>query len=54
MSDFLSQGGYAAYVWPAYLISALALAALAAWTLMAYRKAKAELARLDDEEGASR
>lgn len=51
MSDFLSEGGYAAYVWPAYLISLVALSALTAWTVGAYRKAKAELKLLETGEG---
>ena len=53
MNDFLFEGGYAAYVWPAYLISALALGALTAWTIGAYRKAKAELKLLENDEGDS-
>lgn len=28
MSDFLNMGGYAAYVWPAYGVSALAIGGL--------------------------
>lgn len=46
MSDFLAEGGYAAYVWPAYLISAAAIVWLLLQTLHAYRKAKAEVERL--------
>jgi heme exporter protein CcmD len=48
MSDFLGEGGFAAYVWPAYLISAFALAALTGWTVASYRKAKAALERLEN------
>jgi len=47
MSDFFLQGGYGAYVWPAYLLSALALVGLTAWALTDWRRAKAELQRLD-------
>ena len=47
MHDFLTQGGFGAYVWPAYGISALALFFLGLWTVAAYRKAKAKLAVLE-------
>jgi heme exporter protein D len=47
MSAFLNMGGYAAYVWPAYGISALGLIAATMLTLRAYRKAKARLAALE-------
>jgi heme exporter protein CcmD len=50
MSDFLTQGGFGAYVWPAYGISALALALLGLWILSEYRQAKAKLAALDTLE----
>ena len=47
MSDFLNMGGYAAFVWPAYGISVLALGAATLLTLRAYRKARARLAALE-------
>ncbi len=36
MSEYFAMGGYAAYVWPAYGVSALALIALAvvSWRAM--------------------
>jgi heme exporter protein D len=46
MSDFLVMGGYAAFVWPAYAISALALGGMAALTLKSYFRAKAQLREL--------
>jgi heme exporter protein CcmD len=46
MSDFIYEGGYAAYVWSAYAISALSLALLGAWTVTNYRKAKVKIDRL--------
>ena len=50
MSDavlrFLAMGGYAAYVWPAYALTVLVLAGLAAWSLGGYRRRARELARL--------
>ena len=43
---FLAMGGYAAYVWPAYALTALVLAGLLAWSLGAYRQRARELERL--------
>lgn len=45
----LDMGRYAAFVWPAWGISAVVLAALAARTLIAARRWSAELKRLEDE-----
>ncbi len=50
MSDFLYQGGYAFYVWPAYVISALGIGFMIVTTLVAWRKAKRVLADLQDSE----
>ena len=50
MSDFLTQGGFGAYVWPAYGISGLALVLLGLWAVEGYRKAKAKLAALEKDE----
>jgi heme exporter protein D len=47
MSGFWAMGGYAAYVWPAYGISAFALAATALVTMRAHRRARAQLAALE-------
>ena len=49
MTDFLAMGGYAAFVWPAYGIAAVVLAALAIESLDAYRRARRDLARLEAE-----
>jgi len=45
MSDFLSMGGYAVFVWPCYLLTlgGMAWLALASW-----RRAKAAAAKLDE------
>lgn len=43
----LDMGRYAAFVWPAWGISALVLAALAARALVAARRWSAELKRLE-------
>ena len=47
MDDFLSMGGYGAYVWPAYLISGVTLGALVALVIARARRARR---RLDDLE----
>lgn len=44
----LDMGRYAAFVWPAWAISAVALAALAARAGLEARRWKAELTRLED------
>lgn len=41
------MGSYAVYIWPAYGISALAMAGATLWTLAAWRRAKATLAALE-------
>jgi heme exporter protein D len=50
MSGFWAMGGYAVYVWPAYGISLLGLAAAALTTISAYRRAKAQLAALESRK----
>jgi heme exporter protein D len=47
----LDMGQYAAFVWPAWGISALVLAALAVRALIAARRWSAELKRLEGETG---
>ncbi|WP_284222040.1 heme exporter protein CcmD [Brevundimonas denitrificans] len=50
MSMFdLDMGRYAAFVWPAWGVSAMVLAALAARAVIAARRWSAELKRLEDE-----
>ena len=49
MSNFWAMGGYAAYVWPAYGVSFVALAATAWWVVSAYRRTKALLAVLENK-----
>jgi heme exporter protein D len=52
MAEFFAMGGYAAYVWPAYGLSALALAALIAISLLESRRAAAQLRALDNDKSA--
>ena len=47
MAAFFAMGGYAGYVWPAYGITALVLAALALASIAAARRAQRQLAALE-------
>jgi heme exporter protein D len=47
VSAALAMGGYAAYVWPAYGVSLLFLAAAVVLTWRAYARARARLAALE-------
>ena len=46
MNGFFAMGGYAAFVWPAYGVSALLLGGAVALTWRAYARARAQLAAL--------
>ena len=48
--SFWQMGGYAAFVWPAFGVSALGLIAAVAWTLRAYNAAKARLKTLEEKK----
>ncbi len=48
MSEFFNMGGYAAYIWPAYGISALVLIGLIWQSLASYRHATREVAGLEE------
>lgn len=47
MSEFLSMGGYAKFVWPSFLISLAVLAGIAVVSIRTYREQKAALAALE-------
>jgi heme exporter protein D len=49
MSNLLTMGGYAAFVWPAYGVTVLGLGIAIALTLRAYARAKARLAALEKQ-----
>lgn len=49
MSNLLTMGSYAAFVWPAYGVTVLGLGAAVAMTLRAYARAKARLAALEKQ-----
>ena len=38
MNDFLDMGGYAAFIWPAYLIAAVILGGIPAQTIITMRR----------------
>ena len=47
VTSFWAMGGYAAYVWPAYAITVLALAGLLIGALRTLRQAERALAAVD-------
>lgn len=51
MAEFFAMGGYAAYVWPAYLATILALGAAIVMSLRAHAKARENVRRLELEIG---
>jgi heme exporter protein D len=48
--SFWAMGGYAAFVWPAYAVSALGLIGAVAWTMKGYAGAKARLKALEEKK----
>lgn len=50
MNDFLSMGGYGAYVWPAYAVSAVTIAAVAVWIALRARSARRRLGELEKRD----
>ena len=46
ISEYFAMGGYAAFVWPAYAITAAILAIVFTTSLRSLRRTEAELARL--------
>jgi heme exporter protein D len=50
LASFLAMGGYAAYVWPSYGLTAAVLTGLALWSLGAYRRRQRELNSLQRDE----
>jgi heme exporter protein D len=47
VEDYLAMGGYAAFVWPAFAVTAVIMAGLAIQSLSAYRRRQRELTRLE-------
>ena len=52
IANFFAMGGYAAYVWPAFAVAAIVMAALVVSTLTTLHRRERELA--DIEETRSR
>jgi heme exporter protein D len=52
MLDYLAMGGYAAFVWPAYVLAAVILGGLFWQSRQAYRRRQRELERL--QQGRTR
>ena len=52
VSTFLDMGGYAAFVWPSYAITALVLVGMLVASLRWLRSTEATLAALKAERGA--
>ena len=50
MDDFLSMGGYGAYVWPAYIISGVTLGVLVALVIARARRARRRLGELEKRD----
>ncbi|MEX0645918.1 MAG: heme exporter protein CcmD [Parvularculaceae bacterium] len=53
MNEFLAMGGYAAYVWPAYGVSALAILGLAVAIWRRGRSLRKRLDKLDAPRNAA-
>ena len=49
--EFFSMGGYAAYVWPAFIIAAAVLLGVAAVSVRSLRRAQAALRELQAGQG---
>lgn len=51
MADFISMGGYGAFVWPAYAVSAVVLVGLAVFIGARAWRARRRLAELEKRNG---
>jgi len=51
IQDFIDMGGYGAYVWPSYVVSAVVLVAVLALSIRALRANTAEMSRLEKSAG---
>ena len=47
MSEFFAMGGYAAYVWPAYIIAVATIGGMAIQTIQQWRRARDRLRALE-------
>ena len=53
LAQFLSMGGYGAYVWPSFLLAGAVLAALLAASLRTLKRRERALATLESEGGGA-
>jgi len=51
MADFFAMGGYAGFVWPAYIITIIVLIAAIVVSLQAHRTARRSVQRLEEDSG---
>ena len=51
-TSFLSMGGYASYVWPAYGIAALVLVAITVASICRLQRVRRALSRLENDVAA--
>ena len=51
MAGFFAMGGYAVFVWPAYIVSVLVLAAAIVVSVAAHARARASVRRLEEDGG---
>lgn len=54
MQEFLNMGGYAAFVWPSYVISAVLLIALVYGSVRRLHRIQREIKPLDEDRKARR
>lgn len=54
LSSFMGMGGYAAFVWPSYIVAALVLAAVVVLSVAKARRTEAELDLIQQTRRASR
>ncbi|MFQ5562795.1 MAG: heme exporter protein CcmD [Parvularculaceae bacterium] len=50
MADFFEMGGYAQFVWPAYIVSAAAIAGLTIYVWRRGKTLREKLKRLEDAQ----
>ncbi|HMI96349.1 MAG TPA: heme exporter protein CcmD [Micropepsaceae bacterium] len=51
MANFFAMGGYAVFVWPAYVISVLVLGVAIVLSLQAHARARRSVRQLEEESG---
>lgn len=54
MNAFFAMGGYAAFVWPAYALTAAVLIGLWGLSMRSLRQREQELAQIEAEQGGRR